>query len=171
MKRCFAWPHCVLAAMLLPTYGCAPKSVSDIPPPQAPTVNVTWNAALVTAKRDPNYAGSYVVRKILWIGFTRDANSKLAAIANQPDIRAYTAHHSAIELELAFKPTVEFLTVSRFGPTSVNIDYRRSALTVGTAYSLQEGGGPIPKCSALPPIPPSAPGSTVRLIDLRDCNK
>jgi hypothetical protein len=170
-KRSFPLHFYAVLAALIPIFGCAPKPVSDAPPPQVPALNAAWNAALETAKRDPAYAGSYVTRKTLWIGFTYDAESKLAAIATQPDIRAYAAQHSAIELERAFKSTVEFLTVSRFGPTSVNIDYRRSAVTVGTAYSLQDSGDIIPKCPVLPAIPATAPETNVRLVDGRDCRK
>jgi hypothetical protein len=63
------------------------------------------------------------------------------------------------------------LDVSRFGATSANIDFRQNAVTVGTAYSLQDSGGPTLKCSALVPLPRTAPGTAVALIDVRDCKK
>ncbi len=161
-------PHLALALLL---FGCAPKSVPISQPPEAPIVNSVWNDAITAAKRDPAYAGSYVANKILWIGFSREADEKLSAIANQPDIRAYTAQHSAIELDIAFKSTVDLLSISKFGATTVNIDYRLSAVMIGTAYSLQDSGGPIPKCSVLPAIPATAPETNVKLIDFRDCKK
>ena len=160
--------HLALALLL---FGCAPNSVPISPPPEAPAVNSVWNDAITAAKRDPAYAGSYVANKMLWIGFTREADAKLSAIANQPDIRAYTAQHSAIELDRAFKSTVDLFSISKFGATSANIDYRLSAVMIGTAYSLQDSGGPTPKCSALQGIPATAPETKVKLIDVRDCKK
>jgi hypothetical protein len=159
-----------LALALLLT-GCAPKSVPFPPPPAAPVVNSVWNNAIAAARRDPAYAGSYVANKVLWIGFTRDEEAKLSSITNQPDIRAFKAQHSAIELDRAFKSTVELLSISKFGATSVNIDYRLSTVTVATAYSLQDSGGPTPKCSTLPAIPATAPETNVKLVDIRDCKK
>jgi hypothetical protein len=158
-------------ALALLLFGCTTKSAPMSPVPAAPVANSFWDNAITAAKRDPAYAGSYVADKILWIGFTREAETKLSAIINHPDIRAYTARHSTIELDRAFKSTVYFLTISKFGATSANIDYRLSAVTVGTAYSLQDSGGPVPNCSALPAIPATAPETNVRLIDVRDCKK
>ena len=134
-------------------------------------MNADWNKAINAAKRDPSFAGTYVAEHVLWIGFTRDAEAKLTATTVQPDIRAYTARHSVANLEKAFRSTVELLDIARFGPTSANIDYRRSAVTIGTAYSLQDSGGPTPKCSALAVLPTTAPGTDVELIDGRDCKK
>lgn len=167
LSRC----HYVGPVALLLVCGCSQKTVSDTPPPQAPPVSSAWNAALANAKRDSAYAGSYVESGNLWIGFTHDADRKIAAVAKQSDIRSYTAQHSTVELERAFKSTVGLLEVSKFGATSVNIDYRLSAVTVSTAYTLQDSGGPIPKCSALPTIPETAPETKVMLIDVRDCKK
>jgi hypothetical protein len=151
--------------------GCMSGPMRDKVPPRAPVVNVAWNDVIGVAKLDPFYAGSFVSDRILWIGFTRDAPTKLAAITHQPNIRSYFARHSAVELEKAFKSTVEILDVSRFGATSAYIDFRQNAITVGSAYSLQDNGGPTPKCSALAALPRTAPGTDVELIDVRDCQK
>lgn len=151
--------------------GCVSTPHRDPSPPIAPPVNVAWNNAIAAAKVDPTYAGTYVADNVLWLGFTRDAAAKLAAITTQPDIRAFTARHSAAELDKAFRSTVSLLEASRFGVTSANIDFKRNAVTVGTSYSLRDSGGPTPNCLSLTPLPETAPGSMVELVDIRDCKK
>ena len=164
-------PFRINIALIVLLSACAPKPVSTLPPPPAPVVNAVWTDAISKAKRDPSYAGAYVANGILWLGFTSKAETKASTIANQPDVRGYTADHNEADLDKAFKATVDLLVISRYGPTSANIDYRLGIISISSAYSLQGSGGPIPKCSELPAIPATAPGTTVKLIDGRDCTK
>lgn len=140
------------------------------PPPTPPVRDAALERTIVEAAAIPGHAGHYVEDGVLHIGFTPRGMAAAQHLAKAHTVRLFAAEHDMAELEAAFAWARRMLLPADYGPLTVEIDKRRNALAVGTAYELIDPS-PDVRCTALKPLPKEDPVHGVPILDRRDCTR
>jgi hypothetical protein len=159
---------CGACAELRPVAPVAPVAPGTQASPAALT---EFNRLIAIATQDPAFAGHYLESSVLFLGFTSEPEARVARLTQRPDVRAFQARFSLAELNAAFSSAADAFAKPRYGLLAISVSRRDNAVEVTTAYPL---GVPSPdpeRCSDLPQLPATAPGTSVPLVDRRDCRR
>jgi hypothetical protein len=161
----------VLALLCGACTGLSPAG--SVPPetPARPAALTEFSRLIAVAAQDSAFAGHYLESSVLFLGFTSEPEARVARLTHRPDVRAFQARFSLPELNAAFSSAAEAFAKPRYGLLAISVSNRDNAVEATTAYPLDMPSPDPKRCSDLPQLPATAPGTSVPLVDRRDCRR